>query len=274
MPNGFSPYPTDKYPTDKDGHRQILPMFPAHAKELMSAIVLVVGDTESAEMRGLVEELKTILSTVRFVFLRSFASIATEFAEGEFPDMIVVLQNWSDEYSTTDVTDLFAFAPLARVIVCYGLLCESDGRNRNIWPIAVRIPVWSALARIEREWQSIQSKESERLLPLSASRDEVFAADHPPISMTQEPQKFLIDSPDPGYTASLQERLEAAGHNVDEVSPLVLLIDIDPWSETRANALSGLRQRHPDAEAYALTSWPTPTLISDLAQQGIIRVIH
>ena len=249
-------------------------MFPARTEAPTPAIILVVGDTASAEMRWLVDELKTNLSTVRFVFLRSFANLANEFAEGEFPDMIVVLQNWSDEYSTTDVSDLFAFAPLARVVVCYSLWCESDGRNRNIWPIAVRVPVWSALAQIEREWQSIQSNESERLLPLSASRDEVFAADHPPISIADEPQKLLIDSPDPGYKAYLQERLESEGHNVDEVSPAILLIDIDPWSENRANVLSGLRQKYPDAEAYALTSWPTPTLISDLAQNGVSKVVH
>ena len=102
MRNGFSPRPTDQYPTDKDGNRQILPMFPARTEAPTPAIVLVVGDTASAEMRWLVDELKTNLSTVRFVFLRSFANLANEFAEGEFPDMIVVLQNWSDEYSTTD----------------------------------------------------------------------------------------------------------------------------------------------------------------------------
>src|SRR6266478_2313160 len=89
--------------------------------------------------------------------------------EGWHPDLIVVLQSWSDQFSESDVHDLIAHCPLARIVCCFGPWCDSDGRTRSIWPLAVRVPVAAASTRLERELALLQHHQSaSRPLPLTA----------------------------------------------------------------------------------------------------------
>ena len=215
-----------------------------------------------------------VLSGARSVILRDVTSIRNQFAADEFPDLMIVLQSWSNEYSTQDVNSLLAFAPLARVVVCYGAWCESDGRNQNIWPLSVRVPIWSAKSRIQREWQLIRFPGEQAPLPWSASREEIFTADHQPISIWNEPQSVLVDSPDPAYRQFLVEILIAEGHVVDAVSPTVILFDADPWSPSRAIDLQGLRDENPRADVLALTSLASPSDVAELQQLGVINMLH
>ncbi len=60
--------------------------------------------------------------------------------------------------------------PLARLVCCYGPWCASDGRTRDIWPLAVRVPVDAAAERIRRELEVLSGRRQP--LPLTASRDE------------------------------------------------------------------------------------------------------
>src|SRR5689334_14139382 len=71
--------------------------------------------------------------------------------EGWHPDLIVVLQSWSDQFSEKDVYDLLSQCPLARIVCCFGPWCDSDGRTYSIWPLAVRVPVVAAAGRLLRE---------------------------------------------------------------------------------------------------------------------------
>jgi hypothetical protein len=143
----------------------------------MSATLLVIGDFFSTTMqpvRHCVEALVEGGHDARFV-----ASLSRNVANPEdttwFPDLVIVCQHWPDEFTERDVLSILRTSPLARLTCCYGPWCESDGRTRDIWPLAVRVPVRSAADRIHRELDVIAG--FSRPLPLTASRDEIFLFD-------------------------------------------------------------------------------------------------
>ena len=91
------------------------------------------------------------------------------------PQLIIVWQTWSDQFSKTQIQRLIATLPLARLVCFYGPWCESDGRNRDLWPLPVRVPQLCFAEKVRFELEVIQG---ERLpIPLTASRDEYFEAD-------------------------------------------------------------------------------------------------
>lgn len=232
----------------------------------MSISLLIVGQVKRAEAKPLAEWLATALQPAD---TKHFTDLTTALSEtwrtNWIPDLIVIVQSWPDEFSPSEIASLFAFAPLARVVVAYGAWCESDGRNRHLWPLAVRVPLRSAAARIEREWRLLHEERGLELLPLSASREEVFAADHPPLAKTSLPETVLVASPDPAYRRYLNDLLVSAGHiicPIDEQTsgsqPTVVLFDADPWNEAQADQLRSLCRRHPTASTIALMSLPLP----------------
>jgi hypothetical protein len=189
-----------------------------------------------------------------------------------FPDLVVVLQSWSDEYSRNEISKLLAFAPLARIVVCYGAWCESDGRSHSFWPQSIRVPAWAAEERIEREWKLLQNPGNLQLLPWSASRDETFAADHPAIEKIDHPFTFLVDTPDPAIRQSMTEIMQEAGHEPVNDQPSVLLIDVDPWGPIRAAVVKRLAEQHPAANRVAITSLTSPAMEVELRLIGITKI--
>jgi len=139
--------------------------------------VLVIGDESSTAMQPVricVEGLVADGADARF------AADATKLSEdtgwnGWHPDLVVVCQHWSDEFGEPDVQRLLESYPLARLVCCYGLWCESDGRTRDVWPLSVRVPARSAAERIGCELAVIAGTRAP--LPLTASRDEIFLFD-------------------------------------------------------------------------------------------------
>ena len=236
--------------------------------------MLVLGESDRAEMRSFVAWVKEQVSSAnRWVTSRNATDIVNLFAREEFPDLIVVLQSWPNEFSANDVNRLLAFAPLARVVVCYGAWCESDGRNFNIWPPSIRVPVWAAPSRIEREWRLVQEPVVHQALPWSASREEIFAAGQPTIIPSLPPQKILIDSPDQAFRQYIVERLHEAGHTACTDEPSLLLFDADPWGTSRIAVLKSLRLQYPNAIVFALENLIQPTLVEELLGYGVQKVL-
>jgi hypothetical protein len=141
--------------------------------------LLVIGDFFSPAMepvRLCVEKLVERGCDARFAASVPGTS-GNPAGDGWFPDLVVVCQHWPDEFTERDVRRLMVLYPLARVTCCYGPWCQSDGRSRDIWPLATRVPVCSAAGRIRRELDVLAGLC--RPLPLTASRDEVFLFDSP-----------------------------------------------------------------------------------------------
>lgn len=103
------------------------------------------------------------------------ASALREAEAGRHPELIVVCQSWPDEYTPSDVRRLLASFPLARLVCCYGSWCASDGRGRDIWPAAVRVPAAEAQGRLRRERDVLVGKRPP--LPVTAGRDEIYEFD-------------------------------------------------------------------------------------------------
>jgi len=140
--------------------------------------LLVIGDVFSPTMiplRIFVEQLVESGCDARFA--AGIAEVLPGSADdGWFPELVLVCQHGSDEYTTPDVHRLIGLYPLARLVCCYGPWCASDGRTRDIWPLAVRVPVDAAPDRIRRELDVLSG--SRQPLPLTASRDEIFLFDN------------------------------------------------------------------------------------------------
>lgn len=138
---------------------------------------LVIGDVSSTAMKPVrvcVEALVADGADARFAADVSQLSKGTSW-DGWHPDLVIVCQHWSDEYGEADVQRLLVSFPLARLVCCYGLWCESDGRTRDVWPLSVRVPARCAAERIGRELEVIVGTRAP--LPLTASRDEIFLFD-------------------------------------------------------------------------------------------------
>jgi hypothetical protein len=249
--------------------------------------VLLLGDVESPRTRALVQ---TVRETVPAASLREavgLAAVRQVIGAGEwFPDLIVVLQSWSDEFSAADVLELIALAPLARLVCACGPWCDSDGRNRAIWPHAVRVPFAEAPARIAAELASLQRSTSvhaparERTpspaitrLPRTASRAEVFAAlsdqGFPPGC---NPGPVAIVSPDRPLRQMLAQALRQQGGQVVDADgatgPAAIVWDADPWNGDRAAELAATRRQRPNATIIAAVALPHPALEEELRDSG------
>jgi hypothetical protein len=139
--------------------------------------VLVVGDLFSHDMHSVerrVEELARDNCDVR-IFSNVSEAMVKASAAVWHPDLVIVCQQWPDEYTTAEVRELLGAFPLARLICCYGHWCASDGRTRDVWPLSSRVPATLAARRIDLELEVLAG--TRWPLPLTASRDEIFLFD-------------------------------------------------------------------------------------------------
>lgn len=236
--------------------------------------VLLLGRDESGEMRD-------VVAFVRERFgggVRHVADVAEMLhaipATGEWhPDLVVVLQGWPDEYSACDVQELLTRFPLARIVCCFGAWCETDGRTRNLWPLAARVPVTEALPRIEQEIAVIQGVASP--LPLTASRGEMFEWGYGGADPSVKQRlRVCVVSPDRRWQSMLTQALERSGfaccvelHDVDCV-----LWDGDPWDDARKAQLLR-RTEGATVPVVACFGYLRDSLIDEARQHGARGVL-
>jgi hypothetical protein len=139
--------------------------------------ILVIGECDSRDMAPVREALAAECRGADVLRVRAIDDLQRPAAEeGWHPDLAIICQHWTREYTPADVRRLLELAPLARVMCCYGAWCASDGRNGTAWPLAVRVPVAGIAARLRRELEVLGGRRAS--LPLTASRDEVWLFDH------------------------------------------------------------------------------------------------
>ncbi len=235
----------------------------------MSLQILIIGQTNRAEAQSLMEWIPATLHGAQFTQHLGMEQAIVELARTQqIPDLIVVIQSHLDEYCQRDIDELGRLAPLARWVVCSGAWCESEGRTRNLWPLAVRVPLRSAPLRLLDEWRML-SGENVKPLPLSGSREEAFDADHGPLHQVVSAIAVLVDSPDAEYARYLRELLVESGHAViangasGDPSPKVILCDLDPWGPARQQRAEHLQARYPHAQLVGLMSRPEVEVVDD-----------
>jgi hypothetical protein len=191
------------------------------------------------------------------------------------PDIVIVCQSWPDEFSAADVSAQLGRWPLALWVCCFGVWCESDGRNRAIWPIGIRVPARAAIARLNHLW-AIVTGLSQELLPVTASRDEAFEFDvtlAPKVvkaSVSNPTPHVVIQSPDPALRNWLSDLVDAIGATA---VPKIVLWDVDPdWS----HAISQIRDfvaNNSGTRVIAIAGLPHPELEAALHAAGVDSVV-
>src|SRR3569832_2509960 len=83
------------------------------------------------------------------------------------PDLVVVMQDWPDQWSERDIGRLMLAFPLARLVCSYEHRCDSVGRNRDLWPPGSRVPRELTATRVANELRYLNTQAG-NVLPLTA----------------------------------------------------------------------------------------------------------
>jgi hypothetical protein len=189
------------------------------------------------------------------------------------PDLVVVMQDWPDQWSEAEIGGLLRAFPLARLVCSYGPWCDSDGRNRDLWPPGARVPRELTAARLARELQSLETGSS-AVLPLTAGRDEVFEYDCgvcDPIAGV----RIAIHSPDRAYREMLESAVQKWGSSIvaGDANPAVILWDADPWDAQRQEQLASLVAEHPQSQILALVGFLRDDAVTEILATGARAVV-
>ena len=242
-----------------------------------STQVLVVGDSRAPEMRRAAAWVGRHFDVARVVRVGRVESALAQIAEQYwFPHLVVVCQNWPDEFSKHVVENLLAALPLSRVVCCFGAWCESDGRNRSIWPLGARVPARSCVPRLDHELAVLQGAASP--LPSTASRDEIFEYDSPGILPATEPGlPVYMDSPDYELRRWIEDLCRAAGYVVlaqsERDAAVAAVWDVDPWNDETSAQLRDYCRRNLHAAVVALAGFAHPEDEVAIKQCGADAVV-
>lgn len=253
---------------------------------------LCVGNHQHAEMLPLYQFLTSHESITTVKCVADCAAACTYLAdENQNFDLVVVFQTHSDEFSSSDVHALMSHLPLARWVCCCGVWCESDGRNRDIWPAAMRVPARVALSRLYTELRVINGQQQP--LPWTASIDERFTYDfvaditvpnESPNKLTSSnncPFVFHIQTADRPYREFLCDFFHSLNLTVvaeTEISEsnsqtTVMIWDIDPISPKTCADVESFQSQNPTAILIATTSMAHAADLQRAQQLGVAAVI-
>ena len=136
----------------------------------MSLNIIILGEFARAEFAPVRQAIDALCPRAR----RQELSVA-ELARGlDCADLWIVCQSWPDEFASSTVRRIIDASAASRLICAYGAWCASDGRTRDAWPPAVRVPVGEFHRRLAFELDVLAGRSVP--LPLTAARDEQFAA--------------------------------------------------------------------------------------------------
>ena len=210
---------------------------------MFSRPALLIGSTYSAERRDVENTIRRVMVDCEVRVADSVkAAVNLVRREDFFPDLVVVSQSWSDEFTRDEVEQLIAECALARIVVAYGPWCDSDGRNRSVWPLSVRVPVCLLEPRLQREVDVLSGRTEP--LWLTANRDEIFAFDRGSDQLNAPTRdgrssEVSIRISDPALRASVVAGLNDEGIRINDESRLTIY-DADVDSTSNGIGLSAM----------------------------------
>lgn len=208
--------------------------------------------------------------------------------------MTIVLQSYSDQYASLAIDQLIGMTLFQRLLCCYGPWCESDGRNRSLWPDALRIPVRLAQSVVELELPGVGADADP--IPPTAARDEIFA--HRLIETSAEARLSFEDlnvavvGPDGVFRHTVSATVKELGARIISL-PLIaieprnairpqetprgpihlVLHDLDPWSDLVSESLAGARQMFPAAKVLGLATMPDAGLTAETVDEHLDDIV-
>lgn len=273
------------------------PQHQSAAVEFTECRTVLIGPSARREFSGLVQWL---FQQRPIRLLRDFPDVSTALQHSDVlsrSDLTIVLQSWSDQYAAQEVDRLIGQTLSAALLCCYGAWCESDGRNRSIWPDAARIPVRLAQSAITAE----VARFAQQLPPLfpTAARDEVFGHRAQDSSRTLIPTaadfatlNAVVIGPDRTLrrTAAMMLRelgigtaslpLISAGPGTrprPQETPRgpvhVVLHDLDPFGDAVRESLAAARIQFPVAHLLGFATMPDAGLTTEIADEDLAGVV-
>lgn len=118
----------------------------------------------------------TALAVQASARFQQFPDVANAIASGVDAELVIVIQNWSDEYSPAEIRQILQRYSDSRLIVVQGRWCLSDRRTRNAWPAAICVFEPDFPARLDLELSVLSGRIAP--LPWTAGLDEIFAFDN------------------------------------------------------------------------------------------------
>lgn len=235
---------------------------------------LVLGEAGPGEFQRVTGIVRRHVAADSLCWAADVSAFRQATASGWWPDLVIVLQAWPDQFSADEVEALIELCPLARILCCFGPWCDSDGRTRSLWPLGVRVHAASFESRFEHELALLDGiRDVCPPLPLTASRTEIFDFDfaQPAIRRRVDADVSVI-SPDRRFrdmiAAALQYRGVRAGNLGDASGPAAIVFDADPWDSQRAKALTMIRTTHPQSQVIACVGFSRPHVESELRDAG------
>jgi hypothetical protein len=240
--------------------------------------VSIIGRSHASEFRGLISQIQ---NSSDLQITGQFETIQDALTAGlgeQFPaDVVIVLLEFSDEYSAADAGQLIGRMLFRRVLCCYGPWCLSDGRTHEIWPVVARVSVSSAWSILQHEIRNIRAG-VDALLPMAAA-EEVFA--HRAIAEFDDyPTGYevvLIASDDRALRKTIAKMLRHTAKQVFESgifvtqiqnalarlnaaaavqSKVSVLLDIDGLESRESELRTVIRSTYPASRLVRLTSFP------------------
>ncbi len=239
----------------------------------MTPFTWILGRADRSEFAPTLSWLNEQTESTRTVRWPDIESALAD-RSGGIPDVVVVLQSHPDEFSSAEIARLLTRAPIARLVVVAGAWCEADGRRRDLWPPAVRVPAVWAIQRLQAEW-SLLTAEQGIPLPLTATRDERFAADHPQSDASLAGGAFTVVSPDRAWRETWCLLIEQARGLLvsDPAQAGILWLDGDPWESGGILQLKAYREAHPELPIVVSLDFPLPELVEQVRAAGASTVV-
>ena len=233
--------------------------------------VVVIGDRTDRQFDPILRR----ISPDRITLLGKFPTVAdaldARIGEALRPDLLIVLQQHSDQYDPGDVSVLIGRMLFGRVLCCYGPWCLSEGRTHDVWPISTRVAALSAPQVIDQELRAL-GEGTDPLLPMAAA-EEVFA--HRVALAAREVQTTARDAliltceaalgrtvaklcqtlhavPRhlPMQIAAVNQAIEAGRR------PELILLDLDPLDDLCQNVLQYLNQQGLMSRCVGMSVFP------------------
>lgn len=257
--------------------------------------VCVIGDVDRREF---VFVQQMLARDKRLQLHRRFDDIRDAVQEPEViqeAELTIVLQSWSEQFARRDIHHLIGLTFSNRLICFCGPWCESDGRNHDLWPDAIRIPAREALACLNDVYQDIVSEQE--ALPPTAAKDEVFAGRVPSSLHADVLQKLSLTNaavigPDPSLRRTMANVLKSisvrtAVRSLITVVPYQTIVpvqtprgpihvvfhDLDPYGSLVQQSIEACGQMFPEAKVVGVANMPDAGLVSEIADVNLAAVL-
>lgn len=112
-------------------------------------------------------------------------------------------------------------------------------------------------------------------MPLTATRDERFAADHPQTDASLAGSIVVVVSPDRAWRETRCLLIQQAGGSVESNPAMadILWLDGDPWESGGLPQLTAYREAHPELPIVVSLDFPLPELIKKVLAAGALAVV-